>query len=188
MLSLCLLIIVSLSNVMLHMLACPGYCKADVLCGYAGSSPHSECNTSSALAAASLETLLQQQLQAARTAQQQRTLEEIIYIWSLHNLSKGSMSLRTSLDTQQSSSCHQVCTSTVYRTAQPHAKPASMMQNACGSTCSVMPHRLHSMRADTAGTGSPCCVAGESCESAPAESSHVPSGSRCYCRHCRLHI
>lgn len=56
----------------------------------------------------SLEALLQQQLQAARSAEQQRTVEEIIYLWCLHSLSQGSMYIRTTLDANQQSSHQQV--------------------------------------------------------------------------------
>ncbi|DBA76620.1 TPA: hypothetical protein ACH3X2_008667 [Trebouxia sp. C0005] len=58
-------------------------------------------------AAISLESLLHQQLQAVRNAEQQRTVEEIIYLWSLHNLSKGSMCIRTSLGAVEQPSSHQ---------------------------------------------------------------------------------
>ncbi len=61
-------------------------------------------------AAISLESLLHKQLQVVRNAEQQRTVEEIIYLWSLHNLAKGSMCIRTSLGTvEQPSSHQQVC-------------------------------------------------------------------------------
>lgn len=55
----------------------------------------------------SLELLLHQQLQALRYAEQQRTVEEIIYLWSLYNLSKGSMCIRTSLGAVGQPSSHQ---------------------------------------------------------------------------------
>ena len=62
-------------------------------------------------AVVSVESLLHQQLQAVRNAEQQRTVEEIIYLWSLHNLSKGSMCIRTSFGAvEQPSSHQQVCT------------------------------------------------------------------------------
>jgi len=80
-------------------------------------SPHSADNskeqTDHAIplpAVISLESLLHQQLQAVRNVEQQRTVEEIIYLWSLHNLSKGSMCIRTSLGAvEQPSSHQQVC-------------------------------------------------------------------------------
>ncbi len=69
-------------------------------------------------AAISLESLLHQQLQAVRNAEQQRTVEEIIYLWSLHNLSKGSMCIRTSLGAvEQPSSHQQVCSCVVISTS-----------------------------------------------------------------------
>ncbi|DBA81775.1 hypothetical protein WJX77_012226 [Trebouxia sp. C0004] len=58
-------------------------------------------------AVVSLESLLHQQLQAVRNAEQRRTVEEIIYLWSLHNLSKGSMCIRTSLGAVEQPSSHQ---------------------------------------------------------------------------------
>ena len=62
-------------------------------------------------AVVSVESLLHQQLQAVRNAEQQRTVEEIIYLWSLHILSKGSMCIRTSFGAvEQPSSHQQVCT------------------------------------------------------------------------------
>ncbi|KAL0051588.1 hypothetical protein WJX82_010441 [Trebouxia sp. C0006] len=58
-------------------------------------------------AVVSVESLLHQQLQALRNAEQQRTVEEIIYLWSLHNLSKGSMCIRTSFGAVEQPSSHQ---------------------------------------------------------------------------------
>ena len=77
-------------------------------------------NSVAAPTAVSLETLLQQQLHAARFAEQQRKVEEIIYIWSLHSLSQGSMTLRTSLDAQQQSTCQQVQTRFAPSTSPVH--------------------------------------------------------------------
>ncbi|KAL3142657.1 hypothetical protein ABBQ38_002966 [Trebouxia sp. C0009 RCD-2024] len=70
-------------------------------------SAHTADSSPSTPAAQSLESLLQQQLRAARNAEQQRLVEEIIYIWTLHNLSRGSMSLTLSIDAQQDNSCQQ---------------------------------------------------------------------------------
>lgn len=76
---------------------------------FAESTSHTENSSLANPTAQSLESLLQQQLLTVRNAAQQRQVEEIIYTWSLHNLSKGSMSLKTCLDAQQESSCQQVC-------------------------------------------------------------------------------
>ena len=45
----------------------------------------------------SLDALLQQQIQAVRSAEQQRTVEEILYLWCLHKLGEGGLSITTSL-------------------------------------------------------------------------------------------
>lgn len=44
----------------------------------------------------SLNALLQQQVQAAREAEQQRAVEEIIYLWCLHRLAEGDMTVTMS--------------------------------------------------------------------------------------------
>lgn len=44
----------------------------------------------------SLNALLQQQVQAVREAEQQRAVEEMLYIWCLHKLAEGGMAVTTS--------------------------------------------------------------------------------------------
>ena len=44
----------------------------------------------------SLNALLLQQVQAVREAEQQRAVEEILYLWCLHKLAEGDMAVTTS--------------------------------------------------------------------------------------------
>ena len=74
----------------------------------AGSSPEALPISGSMPAAASVESVLQQQLQEARKAEQQRMVEEIIYLWCLYMLSEASMSLQTALPDDQPSSPSQL--------------------------------------------------------------------------------
>ena len=63
-------------------------CKSDESLQSAASKPRSVAD--------SLNALLQQQVQAVREAEQQRAVEEMLYIWCLHKLAEGGMAVTTS--------------------------------------------------------------------------------------------